>query len=119
MAAYTRNMPSVAFYWRPGPNDGFGSLDFSGVAPVAVRCRWENKQELFRDAQAREQMSQAIVYPDQPVEIGGYLALGDFSADVDSSGFLDPATVDGAKEIRQAQISPSLNGNLELTKAFL
>lgn len=119
MIAYTRNMTDAATYWRAGSPSGFGDLDMSAVAPAVIACSWQDRQQLFRDSQAREVMSQAIVYADRKLDIGGYIAFGDLSADFDSNGFLDPKRVEGAREIRQVSNSPSLRGALNLTKVYL
>lgn len=110
MANYTRHMKQTATYWAPGVNDGFGGVSFS--APVTLLCRWQDKSELFRDAEAREFTSSAVVYPVQPLERQGYLFLG-------ISSEADPTSVDGAKEIRQIGSSPSLRNTETLNKVWL
>jgi hypothetical protein len=112
-APYARNMNDVATYWAPGVNDGFGNLDFSGVTPVAIACRWQDVSELARDAQGQEFTSQAIVYPDQELAVTGYLVRGDATL---SS---DPRAVPDAREIRNVGGSPSLSGDEVLFKVTL
>lgn len=107
---YGRNMNQLATYWPPDGQDGFGMPRFSD--PVPVYCRWQDKVELFRDAQGRETTSSAVVYPAQPLEIGGYLLLGKSEAE-------DPKKVPGAKEIRQKGASPGLRGRVTLHKVWL
>lgn len=110
MSNYTRNMRQTATYWAPGGNDGFGGVSFS--APVQVRCRWQDKAELFRDSQARELTSSAVVYPVHPLERQGYLYLG-------TSIEVVPMDVSGAKEIRQIGSSPNLRNTSTLNKVWL
>ena len=105
MAYYARNMTQDATYFPPDGQNAFGDLAFGG--PVAVKVRWQNKADLFRDAQGREVMSSAIVYVDQPVTVGGRLGLGVLT---DASD---------AREIRNAGESPSLRGDVILVKAWL
>lgn len=107
---FARYMTQVATYWAPGGNDGFGNVTFA--APEVVKCRWQDVAIMFRDPQAREVASDAVVYVDHDVEVGGYLALGDHST-------TNPRSVEGAKEIRQVQRSPSLSGDEVLIKAIL
>lgn len=82
LTPYTDNMFQEATYWPPGVNDGFGGVTFG--APVLIMCRWQDNAVLFRDFQGREETSSAIVYPSQPLEVRGYLALGDFTGGVPS-----------------------------------
>jgi hypothetical protein len=106
-------MNDVATYWAPGVNDGFGNLDFSGVTPVLIACRWQDAQILARDAQGQEFTSQAIVYPDRELAVTGYLARDDATL---SS---DPRAVPGAREIHNVGSSPSLSGDEVLFKVML
>ena len=114
MTAYARNMPHTATYWAPGVPDGFGGMDFSSVTPVVIACRWQDRQELFRDTQGNQVMSVAIVYPAQAVALQGYLARGDAGTAVIG----DPREA-GALEVRAVGSSPSLSGDEELNKAWL
>lgn len=115
MSFYTDNMKQEATYFAPGANNGLGQLDFSGVTPVLIKCRWQNDAVLFRDTQGQQVTSSAIVYPDQAVSVGGYLVQGDETG----AGPLDPRGIAGAYEIRQVASSPSLDGTVSLIKAFL
>lgn len=107
---YTRNMHQTATYWPPGAPDPFGMPTF--LEPVVVKCRWQDKAELFRDPEGRETTSSAVVYPAQPLEAGGYLLLGE-------STELNPKEVPGAREIRQKGSSPSLRNSRVLHKVWL
>lgn len=110
MLNYARNMPQTATYWPPADNDGFGNVGFD--APRTLACRWQEDAVLFRDAQGNQQVSQAVVYPAEPLELKGYLMLGESVA-------ADPRSVAGAHEIRQRAQSPNLRGTLTLNKVFL
>ncbi|MAK86389.1 MAG: hypothetical protein CMK96_05510 [Pseudomonas sp.] len=105
MAFYTDDMTHSATYFPPAGQNGFGDPAFG--APVSVMCRWEDRAVLFRDQQGREVMSDAIVYVSQDVAVAGRIGLGVLD---------DPAE---AREIRQRGISPSLDGDEELVKAWL
>lgn len=119
----SKDMHQVATYWAPGTNDGFGKLSFAGVDPVIVMCRWQPTNTLYRDAQGRELVSDAVVYVASEVEVRGYLALGDFTrdsgAETGSGSSVDPFSIAGAKEIRLVQRSPSLSNDEELIKATI
>lgn len=104
MAIYSRNMTQTATYYPPAGQNGFGDLAYGSAEPVLVR--WQDKAELFRDTQAREVMSSAVVYVDQVCEIGGKIGLGS-------------ATITEAREIRQLGRTPSLKGDQELVKLWL
>lgn len=114
---YTKDMRQVATYLPPGAPDGFGGVTLG--APDIIKCRWQDKAELFRSSEGQELTSSAVVYVDRMLEPRGYLALGDFSGDVDSDGFLSLDDVPGAREIRQIGTSPSLRVEDELIKVWL
>lgn len=110
----TRRMTQTATYWKPATDDGLGNLTFP--APVLFApptgVRWEQRQELFRDTESREVMSQAVVYVPEPLEIRGYLVEGDFLSTS------DPRDV-GGREIRQHYTVPNLRGSEQLSKVWL
>lgn len=111
---YTDNMPHVATYWAPGVPDQFGGLDFGSITPVVINCRWQDDNELFRDSSSREVMSDAVVYPDQQLELRGMLVRGDAG----TATSVDPRVI-GAREIRKVGASPSLCDELVLNKVWL
>lgn len=108
MPAYTQNFIHDLTYWPPGENDGFGRTSYG--APVALTGRWQDDQILFRDAQGREVVSEAVVYVSQAVANGGRLYRGT-SVDI-----VPPAA---SREVRKAQESPALGGEYTLYKAVL
>lgn len=110
MLNYARNMHDTATYWPPAGNDGFGGREFG--APRSIKVRWQDDATLFRDAQGNEVTSSAVVYPPEPLEVHGFLFLGESDA-------TDPTTVDGAKEIRQKSRSPNMGGTLQINKVYL
>ena len=110
MNPYTRNMIQDATYWPPGANDGFGGTSYG--APVGIKCRWQDKAELFRDSEGQELTSSAVVYPDRELEVKGYLFEGTTSE-------ADPLSVEGARQVLQAGKSPALKGSKVLHKVWL
>ena len=101
---YTRNMTQAATYYPPTGQDGFGQPSFGAGQDVLVR--WQDKADLFRDAQGREAVSSAVVYVNQDCEIGGKIGLGS-------------ASVTDAREIRNVGRTPSLGGQRTLIKLWL
>ena len=97
-------------YWAPSSMSGWGGETFA--SPVAIDGRWEDKQELFIDSKGQEVRSNAVVYVDQDVDLGGFLYLGTSTAS-------DPTTVDGAREIRAFQKSPNIKATEFIHKAWL
>lgn len=106
----TRKMLQTATYWGPATDDGLGNVTFPSPETIAVR--WEARQELFRDAEAREIMSEAVVYVEKPLEIQGYLAEGD------QTPTADPRDA-GGREIRQHYTVPNLRNSEQLSKVWL
>lgn len=104
MAIYTRNMTQDATYYPPAGQNGFGDLSYG--AGVAIKCRWQDKADMFRDTEGREVISSAVVYPAYDCAVGGKIGLG-------------AATVAEATEIRQRGSSPSLKADQELIKLWL
>lgn len=111
MAYYTDDMNQVATYWAPLGLDAFGKPTYS--APITIACRWQDKVDLVRDANGRQVVSMAIVYPAQPVRPQGWMALGDLTATA------DPRNVSAASEIIAVGSSPDLDEDLILLKAWL
>lgn len=106
----SRAMKQLATYWPPAANDGFGSTGHG--APESLMVRWQDKAELFQDAEGQEVTSSAVVYSPEPLELEGYLFLG-------SSVVADPRNVKGAKKIRQKGSSPNLRATQTLNKVWL
>jgi len=112
----TDKLRQTAVYWGNPQSDGAGGRTFDD--PVEISIRWEERQELFIDANGQESTSKAVVYLGEDVNIGGYLYLGDFN-DLSSAEEGDPLTVGGACEIRSFQKLPSIKADRFLRKAWL
>ncbi len=107
---YAHNMPQTATYWAPGATDEFGAVAFGAGVPVA--CRWQDDAQMMRDAEGREFISRAIIYCDHAAARQGFIALGDFVGS-------DPRALEGAHQIRQVMLSPSLDGAVQLCKVIV
>lgn len=108
-ANYDRWLTDTGTYWPPGVNDGFGGTTAGPPEPVAIR--WEDKTVLYRDSSGNEVTSSAVVFVDRPLELEGSIAKGD------ETGSSDPTSE--ARQIRQVQTSPSLDGSTQITKVIL
>jgi hypothetical protein len=110
MSVVTKNLKQKGTYWAPGAPDGFGGLAFS--APVSIKLRWEDVQELFITAGGEEVRSEAKVFVDRDLVIGGMLYLG-------TSAATNPTTLPSAKEVRGWKKIPSLSATEFFRTAFL
>jgi hypothetical protein len=99
-----------ATYWPPGVNDGYGGLVFP--SPVSIKCRWQDDNQRVTTNEGDEKVTKSVVYPDQVVEVGGWLYRGVSIA-------ADPRSVTGAGEILSAQSTRSVNGTQLFYKAML
>lgn len=88
-----KNLRQEATWWAVSPN-GFGGDTFA--APVKIKCRWEDRQELVPDMEGTTSfISNAMVFVDRDIPIGSVLILGD------SSGVADPTTLKGSFKVRR------------------
>lgn len=103
-------------YWANPQSDGFGGRIFD--EPVEIEVRWEDRQELFIDANGQEVRSRSVVYLGQDINIGGYLYLGSLSG-LSSDEESNPLSVSAAYEIRGYQKVPNLKTEQFLRKVWL
>ena len=115
MSIITKMRKQKCVYWGSPVSDGFGGHTFATA--VEIDCRWEDKQELFVDAEGNEVLSQAVVYVDRDTDLNGYLWLG-VESDLDSN-HTDPQVIDGAKPIRKRDKLPNLRATEYLRTAWL
>lgn len=106
-----RRYPDVCTWWARSASDGYGGTVFA--SPVAVPCRWEDKQTLFVNRSGEETVSAAIAYVDRDMQIGDWLIHGNF---VYAS---NPTLLDGAYEIKQFAVTPDLRLLDSLRKVFM
>ena len=109
MIAPVRNLKTDITYWASTP-DGFGGFTFG--TPVALKGRWEQRTELFRNATGEEEVSEAIVFVSSDVAINGYLFEG-------TSIAADPTLLADAKLIKQFVRIPDLRNLSHDRRAFL
>lgn len=107
----TKHMHQDATWWTISP-DGFGGDTFG--APALVKCRWEERSEIFRGpTDDRELISQAVVYVDRIVSVGDYLCLGDQTL------VADPSVLAGCYKIQRVDSCTDLRNLVSLYKAIL
>jgi hypothetical protein len=97
-------------------SDGQGGRTFD--APVEIKCRWEERQELYTDTDGQERRSNAVVFPDRAVDVGDYLYLGDLD-DLTSSEEADPQSVSEAWEVMSKSNVTDRLGNNPWRKVWL
>jgi len=116
-AVYNKMLTQTAIYWAPAGKDNYGMQTYSD--PVEIPCRWQWKQELFVDDRGKEQISHAIVYINQDLELNGEIMLGDLD-DLSSSQEEAPhdSGVD-AYTIRSFAKSPDIEGRVYVRKVWL
>ena len=112
----TTDMNQVAVYWQPGIPDGTGSFDFTSVIPVEIMCRFQDQQNLFRDAQGREVRTSRVAYVDREVVVGGFIAPGSLA---DANLTIEPYRNSSASLILNVVKSPSLSADEFLIKVML
>ena len=102
--------PQQATYWGQPVPTGYGGHEFD--IPEVIRCRWEQKTEEFIDKKGATKLSQAVVYVDQDVEVGGYLYLGDTSE-------ADPTALKEALPIQRYAKVPDIRAVEYVRKVWL
>jgi hypothetical protein len=110
-----RVMKATAVYWPPETNwDEFGKPILDD--PIEIGCRWEKKAEEFIGPQGTQQISQALVFVDRDLEIGGVLMLGTLTDIVD---YVNPKANEEAWEIKSFKKLPDLRGTKYLRQVYL
>ena len=109
-------LKQTAVYWGNPSSDGYGGRTFDDAVEMDVR--WQDRQELFVDAQGREQTSRAVVYVATDLIIGGYLYLGELT-DLSSAEEGDPLAVAAAYEIRAISKTPDIGASRFARKVWL
>jgi hypothetical protein len=103
-----------AVYWANAKAGAEGGRTFD--TPSEILVRWEQKQELFIDANAREVRSSAVVFVDIDMKEGEYLYLGTLA---DLGAETDPMKIDEAYEIRAVESIPDIKAEKFVRRVFL
>lgn len=107
------NLRQDVTHWTVTGSDGFGGFLYG--APTLLKGRWEEKSEMFLNINSEEEVSEAIVYLMDDIDVGDWLALGDF-ATVPTA---NPSTLDEAHRIKQRNRSTDLRNLIALRKAYV
>lgn len=102
-----------AVYWSAPTPDGYGGYTFA--SPTAIKCRWDEKIELFTDAQGKEVTSKAIVLVTQDMQAEGYLYLGSLS-ELSPDQKTNPKLINGAYIIRRFDKTPMIKSTTEFVR---
>jgi hypothetical protein len=97
-------------HWPVTGTDGFGGFTFG--PPVLLQGRWEDTAVQFRTISNEEETSNSVAYLLVDVDIGDYLAEGDYTS------VANPTTVDGHR-VRQRHRTTDLQNLSVLRKVFL
>lgn len=121
MSIISRMRKQTAVYWAlEGAESGGNDFDDFGqpllTTPIEIKCRWEAKTVEFIDAKGTRQLSNAVVYVDQDVDVGGVLMLGELTDIVNED---TPKENDDAWEIRRFDDLPNLKATEFLKTAYL
>lgn len=116
MSLISKMRKQIAVYWAIAdePFDSHGRPVFAD--PVEISCRWEDKTEKFVDQNGEEVLSQAKVFVDRDVCIGGVLMLGSIGSGLNLT---DPKKNVGAYEIRRFEKLPNLKVTEYLRTVYL
>lgn len=115
-SAARRKLRQDAVYWAPKKGTLSGQVEFED--PVALKVRWEEREEEFLDRAGNRQVSSAVVYVGCEVKRLGVLAPLCL-ADLTDEERADPFGNDGAYEIRKVNRTVSTRNRVELRKAML
>ncbi len=106
MSWLTSNLHQDITYWaKTATLDNFGSPTFA--APVLIKGRWEDQNQLITAGDGEEVVSKALVFLVSDVKEGDYLMLRDFA-----SGEVDPLVIDDADRVLAFRKTPDLRGTL-------
>lgn len=106
-----------AMYWSPVGKDRSGQIVLNDT-PVEVKCRWEDTNEQFVDQTGNTVVSQARVFVDRDLEIGGFLWQGT-QAEYDALSEKDPKKIRKALRIRAFGKLPNLKQKKHVRTAML
>lgn len=116
MSIITRMRRQTAVWWPEASTeqDRFGQPQVT--TPVQISVRWEDISEEFIDSNNTRQLSNARVYVDRDVSVGGILMLGKLT---DITDAVNPKENVNAWEIRRFEKLPNINNTEQLRTVFL
>ncbi len=108
MTALERSRRQNATFWAVTGVSSSG--DPSWAAPKAIKVRWEERSTVFTNASGEEQLSGAVVYVGEDMNVGDSLLLG---TSVAASPDEDAREIQGFSQI------PRLHGTTSEQRAFM
>jgi hypothetical protein len=115
MSLITKMRKQKAVYWPPSTRrDQYGRP--IAEAAVEIDCRWEDRTDEFITTTGERQLSNALVYVDRDIVLGGVLLLGTLDTVMDIT---DPKNNEGAFEVLRFDKMPNLKGTEFLRTAYL
>lgn len=111
-----RMCKQTAVYWQCTGSDGRGGYTYGD--PQEIKCRWAEKNELVRNNEGEQVVSNAEILTTRTLSSEGMLYKGTLS-DLDSSQQDDPETVQGAYKILRTNKIPTIGVNDSINKVYL
>lgn len=90
-------------YWGNPQNNGFGT--FSYDPPIALKCYWQEKEQILSNENEKAVISRAIVHLPQDVVLDGLLWLGKLD-DLTTEEQNDPKSISGVVIIKRFEKTP-------------
>jgi len=121
MSIINRMQKQSAVYWPLAGSDS-GSLDYDDfglpvvTTPEEIDCRWEARSEEYLDSNGTTRLSNAVVYVEKDVDVGGILMLG-IEDDI-----TDPVNIkenEGAYEIKRFDKLPTFKATEFLRTVYI
>lgn len=103
-------LKQIATYWGSPVRGGFPGYTFA--APVLIKCRWEDRNEMFVGQDAQEEVCTAIIYADSDLDLDGFVYLGVSAENL-------PYDQSGSLQIRARLKSPNIKSTQFMRKYFL
>ncbi len=122
MSLIARMRKQTCVYWALLGADSAGVVNYDDYGqpqhtdPVEITVRWESVTVEFLDAQGTRQLSNAVVYSGEDLDLGGVLMLGELTDITDED---IPKENDDAWEIRRFDKLPNLRNTEILRTCYL
>jgi hypothetical protein len=109
-----RYKQDITVWFLTGGDDGFGKDNVG--PPVSFRGRWEDKQELFRDARGEQVVSKAAIYFPQDSELPITNETWIFKGLTTQP---DPRVLIGAYQVRIVSLTPDIRNLIQEQVAMI
>lgn len=70
---YEDLLTDIVTLWKPKANDGFGGSSY--FQPIQIKGRWQDYHEKLVDSAGVSFISVAVVYTNQGIDLGSWMAL--------------------------------------------